>query len=295
FDDPEQLDRVTELVGKLDVRLRYRADAFDVDVFGFHPEAVGQRRQDADLVQRIVAVDVERGLGLGVALRLRVLEHRRKVRPLELHAGEDVIARAVDDAVKVGDTVADEAFAQGFDDRNAAANAGLVVEVRAVFPRGAKQLFTMRGEEGLVGGDHRLAELQGGEDHRAGDRGAANHLSYDIDLGIGDDALPVRGHAGLRNLVRTRLVEGFHSHLADVDPHADAGCHEAAVELEGVKYAAAHGPTADQSQIHLLHKTLRKPVWRVSILGTMLFKFADDTEAHLGTTTKAGSHANRNA
>ena len=77
------------------------ADAFDVNVLGVHPEAVRQRGQDADLVLRIVAVNVERRLGLGVALRLGVLEHRGEVRAFELHPGEDVIAGAVDDAVEV--------------------------------------------------------------------------------------------------------------------------------------------------------------------------------------------------
>ena len=38
--DP-QVDVVAELVGKLNVRSRNRADAFNIDVLGIHPEAVG--------------------------------------------------------------------------------------------------------------------------------------------------------------------------------------------------------------------------------------------------------------
>ena len=220
---------------------------------------------------RIVAVDVERRLGLGVALRLRVLEHRRKVRPFELHAGEDVIAGAVDDAVEVGDAVADEAFAQGLDDGNAAADAGLVVKVRAVLPRRGEQLLAVRGEQGLVGGDHRFAELQGGQDHGAGDGGAAGQLGHDIHLRVVDHALPVRRHGGLGNRVRPRLVEGLHGDFADVDLHADARSHEVAVELERVKHAAAHGAAADHSQIHLLHSIGRRKACRDSGPGTMNF------------------------
>jgi hypothetical protein len=38
---------------------------------------------------------------------------------------------------------------------------------------------------------------------------------------------------------------------------------------------AAHGPAADQSQIHLLHKTLGGAVCSVFRPGTMIFGFAD--------------------
>ncbi len=220
---------------------------------------------------RIIAVDIERGFRLGVALRLRVLEDCRKVRPLQLHTGEDVIAGAVDYAVEVGDAVANKAFAQGFDDGNATADAGFIVKVRAVLPRGGEQLLAMGGEQGLVGRDHGLAELEGGQDHGAGHGGAASQLRNDLNLGIGDDALPIGRHAGLRNLVRARFVEGFHGHLAHIDLYADARGHQAAVELEGVKHAAAHGPAADHSQIHLLHSTIGRPVWRVFRPGTIIF------------------------
>src|ERR1017187_8371480 len=125
LDDPQQLDRVAELVRKLNVHPRNRADAFDIDVLGVDPEAVRQGGQNADLVQRVVAIDVERRLGLGVPLRLGVLEDGVKVGPLHLHAGEDEDGGAVDDAVEVGDAVTDKALAQGFDNGNAAANAGL--------------------------------------------------------------------------------------------------------------------------------------------------------------------------
>src|ERR1035437_2965504 len=78
-----------------------------------------------------------------------------------------------------------------------------------------------------------------------------------MDLGIGDDALPVHAHAGLRDLIGTRLVEGFHGNLAHVDLDPDARGHEVAVKLEGVKHAATHGPATDHSEIHLLHSGRR--------------------------------------
>src|ERR1035441_1850690 len=272
LDDPQQLDRVAELVGKLNVHPRNRADALHVDVLGVDPEAVRQRGQDANLMQRVVAVDVERRLGLGVPLRLGVLEDGVKIGPLHLHAGEDVIAGAVDDAVEVGDAVADKALAQGFDNGNAAANAGFVVQVRAVLPGRGEQLLAVGGEQGLIGGDDGFAKLQGDQNHRAGEGGAADQLGHDIHLRVSDDALPVRGHAGSRDRVRARLVEGLHGDFAEVYLHANAGGHQGAEELEGVKHAAAHGAAANHSQIYLLHKTDAGPVCWVFGPATINFR-----------------------
>ncbi len=71
-----------------------------------------ERRENADLVRGIVAVNVQVRRRLGVTQPLRVGEHLGKIRAFELHAGEDVIAGAVDDAVKRVDAVADKTFAQ---------------------------------------------------------------------------------------------------------------------------------------------------------------------------------------
>ena len=167
------------------------ADAFDVDVLRLHPETVGQRGQDADLVQRIVTVDVQRRLGLGIALGLRVLEHLVEIRPLLLHPGEDVIAGAIDDAVELRDAVADKPFAQRFDDGDAAAHAGLVIEVGPVLPGRGEQFLAVRGEQGLVGGDDRLAQLERGQDHRARQRRAAHQFRDDVHLRVVHHGPPV--------------------------------------------------------------------------------------------------------
>ena len=201
----------------------------------------------------ITAVNVEVGRRFGVALFLRVGEHGGKIRAFELHPGEDVIAGAVDDAVKRVDAVADKAFAQRFDDGNAAANAGLVIKVRAVFFGRGKQLLAVRGEQRLVRRDDRLAQLERGQNHRPGDAGAADEFGDDVNVGIVDDALPVGGHQRTRDGIRARFVEGLHRDFADGDLDADARGHEVAVELKGVKHAAAHGAAANHSEVHLLH------------------------------------------
>ena len=97
---PKKLDGVTQFAGKFDVQCADMADAFDVDFLRVHPKAMRERRQDADLVRGVVAVNVQVRRRLGVALLLRVGEHGVEVRAFQLHPREDVIAGAVDDAVQ---------------------------------------------------------------------------------------------------------------------------------------------------------------------------------------------------
>ena len=73
--DAEQLDAVAELVGERDVHGRDVADALDVDGGEAWPAAEGQGRQQRELVRGVDAVDVEGGVGLGVAQRLRLGQH----------------------------------------------------------------------------------------------------------------------------------------------------------------------------------------------------------------------------
>src|ERR1039457_3396873 len=254
FDNSKKLDCVAQLSREFNVHRRNVADALDVDFVRAHPETMRERGEDADFVLRIPAVNVEVRRRLGVAQLLRVGEHGVEIRAFELHPGKDVIAGAVDDAVKRVNAVADKTFTQRFDDGNAAANARLVIKIRAVFFGRGKQFLAVRGQQRLVGRDDRLAELERGQDHRPGNARAADEFGDDVHLRVVDDALPVGRHERTRNRVRSRLVEGLHGDLADVDLDADARGHEAAVELERVKHAAAHGAAANHAKVYLLHR-----------------------------------------
>ena len=59
FDDSQQLDRVPELLSKLDVQGGNVANAFNMDRFRIHPKTVRQGCQDADLVLGVVTVNVQ--------------------------------------------------------------------------------------------------------------------------------------------------------------------------------------------------------------------------------------------
>ena len=89
LDDSQQLDGVTELLRELHVNLGNVADAFGVNLVVIHPEPVRERRENADLVLRVVAVDVEVRRRFGVTLLLRVGQHVGEVRALQFHARED--------------------------------------------------------------------------------------------------------------------------------------------------------------------------------------------------------------
>ena len=79
------------------------------------------------------------------------------------HLGQDVVAGAVQDAEELLDAVGGQALAQGQDDGDAAAHRGLEGDLHA-FGRGRGQkLVAVMGQQGLVGGDHVLAALDGGE------------------------------------------------------------------------------------------------------------------------------------
>ena len=51
-----------------------------------------------ELVRGVEAADVESGIGLGIAERLRFLQHIGEAPPLVGHLGEDVVAGAVENA-----------------------------------------------------------------------------------------------------------------------------------------------------------------------------------------------------
>ena len=68
-------------------------------------EAVGQARQDRDLVGGIPALHIRGRIGFGVAQALGIGEHIGVGRPLHGHAAEDVVGGAVDDAAHPLDAV----------------------------------------------------------------------------------------------------------------------------------------------------------------------------------------------
>jgi hypothetical protein len=144
------------------------------------------------------------------AVGFRVAElGRRGERPLErvavdIHAVEDEVGRAVDDAEDARDAVAREAVAERADDGDRAADRGLVVQLRADLLCGVEELGTVRREQRLVGGDDVGAGVDGLQDVGARRLEPAHELDHDVGaedeaLGVGRQQVPGdrRGALGL--------------------------------------------------------------------------------------------------
>ena len=75
-------------------------------------------------MRRIIAFDIEGGIGFGIAKALRIREASLKGQALRFHARQDVIAGAVDNAEDTIDAIAGHRLAHRLDHRNAACNRG---------------------------------------------------------------------------------------------------------------------------------------------------------------------------
>ena len=102
----QKLHPVAKLVRGIEVGERDGGDAFDIDRSGIELGAEGEARQDRQLLRGVVAFDIERRIGLRIAEPLRLAQAIRESEPILLHAREDVIAGAVEDAVDARKSVA---------------------------------------------------------------------------------------------------------------------------------------------------------------------------------------------
>ena len=133
----------------------------------------------------VEAANVEGRIGLGIALRLRLLQHVGEAPPLLLHQREDVIAGAVEDAVDAGDGVALQALAHHLDDGNAAGHRALEIQRDMVLLGERGEARPVMGEQRLVGGDDMLAGRERGLDRLLRHAPlAADQLDEHVDLGI---------------------------------------------------------------------------------------------------------------
>ncbi len=189
----EQLDAIAKLVGGREIGRLDRGNALDIDRIGIDFGAERDRRQDRELLRGIEALDIESRIGLGIAEPLRILQAFGEGQLVLLHAGQDVIAGAVQDAVDAREGIAGKALAQGLDDRNGAADRGLEVERDAVRLGKLGKRQPVPRQQRLVGGDDRLAGFQRGFDRGLGRIALAAHqFDEHIDAGIFARARPDR-------------------------------------------------------------------------------------------------------
>ena len=145
--DAQQLDAIAELGRGIEIGQRDRGNAFDIDRIGIDLGAESETCQDRELLRGVLAFDVECRIGLRIAEPLRFLQTVVEGEAVLLHAGEDVIAGAVEDAVDARERRAVETFAQRLHDRNAAGNRRLEIKRNAMAFRERRKLLTMAREQ----------------------------------------------------------------------------------------------------------------------------------------------------
>ncbi len=126
--DAEQLHAVAKLIRPAQVFRRDRGNALNIDGARIDLDAEREAGEDRELLRGVMALDVEARIRLRIPKPLRVFQAIRKRQALLLHAGQDVIAGPVQDAVDARELVADETLAQRLDDRDTAGDRRLEVE-----------------------------------------------------------------------------------------------------------------------------------------------------------------------
>ena len=112
----------------------------------------------------IETADVERWIGLGVTLRLRLLERLGERQLLLLHLRQDVVAGSVEDAIDAADLIAGERLAHHLDRGNATRHRRLEVERDRILLRDLREFGAVLGEQRLVSGHDMLLGVERGLD-----------------------------------------------------------------------------------------------------------------------------------
>ena len=165
----------------------------------------GEAREDRRLLRGVVALDIGRRVGLGVAERLRLGEDVAEVGSLGVHAVEDVVRRAVDDAHDALHAVAGERVAQRADDRDGAGGGGLVVHLRADLVGRIEDLGTVGRQQRLVGRDDVRAGVDRLQQVGPGRLDAAHEL--DDDVGADDEGFGIGREELARQVGLARRVD----------------------------------------------------------------------------------------
>ena len=238
----EELDAVAELAGKVDVHLVEVADAFDGHFRIGIVHAPCEADKQHELVRGVEPVDVQRGIGLGVALFLRFGEGRGEVDALAGHFRKDIVAGAVQNAFERSDMVPGKAFLQRLDDGDAARHAGFIEQSGALFVGQPEQAFAFFREQGLVGGDDLFALCEAARDELLGRVDAAHQLDDHVNVGIVG-----KGHGIGRQAHALRKI-AFTVRIADGDSLQIKVAAGAGPDFFGVFGQQAHKAAADGSE-----------------------------------------------
>ena len=248
--DAEQLNGVAELASLGDVLGADGTDTLLVHIVGGNAGAKADGGEDRRLAGGIEAVDVGGRVGLGIALGLCIGEHVGVIGALGVHARQDVVGGAVEDAGDGQDLVAHQIVLKRAHDGDAAAAAGLALNLHAARACLLGKRLDVTAQQGLVGRDDVLAVLKGsGEDLGCGML-AADQLDDDVDGGVGDDIVPVARKGLALNACRLGLLPGKRAGAGQLKVDA-VGCQVLiVVALDQTGHAAADGSQTDEADVH---------------------------------------------
>ena len=217
FGVSNQLHCAAERRRRRHVLLGNRADALRRNgrlVGKFRAEArVGQNRQ---LAARIPALHVGRRIGLDIAQPLRLAQRRRKGHAQIAHLSEQIVGRAVHNAVHARKPVALQAAHDGMQHRNTAAHARLVEIGHMMLRRQLRQLVAARRHKLLVRGHHMTARFQRAPRKLIRHAIAADRLHDNLHALVGQYILKIVGQ--LHALGHVQLANVQHIHRPHVLP-----------------------------------------------------------------------------
>ena len=135
-------------------------------------------------------------------------------------------------------------------DGDAAAAAGLALNLHAACARLLGERLDMTAQQGLVGRDDVLAVLEGGGKDLGCGMLAADQLDDDVDGGVGDDVVPVTRKGVALNACRLGLLPSKRAGAGQLKVDA-VGCQVLiVVALDQTGHAAADGSQTDEANVH---------------------------------------------
>ena len=176
-------------------------------------------------------------------MRLRFFQNVVKVGVFAGHFGQDIVGRAVDDAQHFLDAVAGQRVFHRLNDGDAARHAALELKVQIAPRRLLHQLKALLGDHLLVGRDDLLAVLQGALNELMGRVNAADQFAHDVNVGIVQNLIRVRGQQGAGHLHGAGLANIAHGDLLDDKRQADF-----ALDVAPIAFQQGHRSGADHAQ-----------------------------------------------
>ena len=216
----QELDDVAGVLRVLDRGGVDRSDTLTVHGLERHVGVEGEAGEDGRLLRGVVPLDIGRRIRLGVPERLGVGEYLVEVGTLTVHAVEDVVRRAVDDAEDASDVVAGEGVLERAQDRDRGRDRCLVGDGGADLVCRVEDLRAVAREQGLVARHDVGTGLQRLDDMRARRLDPTHEL--DDDVSADDQLVCVCREQLLRQLDVARCVDVTDSDSRELESGARA-------------------------------------------------------------------------